>query len=128
MVGILFFDLDDFKPINDNYGHQVGDVVLKEISKRLKDILRPMDVLARFGGDEFVAAVYDVHSELELANIKERLINGALKPIAMNELELKIGVSVGSSIYPIQTDDLEELLKLADKDMYYQKRNKKAKR
>ncbi|MCB5230323.1 MAG: diguanylate cyclase [Candidatus Cloacimonas sp.] len=128
MLGILFFDLDDFKEINDQFGHHIGDVVLKETARRLKVMMRPFDVLARIGGDEFIAAIYDMHSVEEFEKIKKRLLDNVNRPIDKNDLSLTVQASVGSSIYPNDADTLDELIKIADQNMYEDKKTKKAER
>ena len=124
-IGILFLDLDNFKVINDTYGHHVGDNVLKHIAGKLKSLIRPMDVIARFGGDEFMLAINSIQSENGLGLIVQRLRAGISEPFILNEQEFKIDFSLGASIYPDNGDKLDTLLKIADKKMYDEKNIKK---
>jgi len=126
---ILFIDLDNFKPVNDELGHQAGDKLLKLIASKLKLFKRTADFVARYGGDEFVIVAHHIDSLdnlLKLANYKYQLLadsycledqNGALK-------EVDLDVSIGAVLYPAHADSTQELLSLADKAMYHAKENK----
>jgi len=112
-------DLDKFKPINDNFGHAVGDSILQKIARRLKNNLRKGDTVARFGGDEFAIIMH------ETCNINiaiNRLIDLVTKPIQINNYIHKIGVSIGYALYPVDARDVKQLLEIADNRMYKAKR------
>ncbi|WP_162179408.1 diguanylate cyclase domain-containing protein [Vibrio nigripulchritudo] len=117
-LAVLFIDLNNFKEINDKYGHKMGDEVLINISARLRCCVRESDVLARFGGDEFVLCL-DVGKTEDLARRKaNQLISLIEKPIRMTDVELTVGASIGIAYSPSQGRCRQELLKLADRAMY----------
>ncbi|MBW6515972.1 MAG: diguanylate cyclase [Candidatus Cloacimonetes bacterium] len=124
-IGILFLDLDSFKVVNDSLGHQVGDKVLKDVAQRLKSLIRPMDVIARFGGDEFMLAINSIQSSDELNLIIQRLKKGITEPFNINNQEITIEFSLGFSIYPDDGDKIDTLLKIADQKMYEEKNAKR---
>jgi diguanylate cyclase (GGDEF)-like protein len=124
-MALLFLDLDGFKPINDEFGHDAGDQLLKVFAKRISGNIRSSDLVARIGGDEFVIVLSDIH-ELMHAETFAGMINATLhKPILFEGNELSIGVSIGISVYPDHGQDSEMLLKAADIAMYQAKRGGK---
>lgn len=120
-VAVLFIDLSKFKIVNDSYGHTVGDEVLKIVGSRLERVLRESDIVARFGGDEFVALVYDC-TPSDLKKIAERIIRGIEEPIEIDGKTFKISAEIGVSVYPTDGESLDELIRLADVSMYEAKR------
>ncbi len=115
---LFFIDLDDFKLVNDTYGHEHGDFILIEVSKRLQSILRDYDFVARYGGDEFIVTIeYEGDEEL-IRTIAEKIISTLKEPYFSQELMLQIGSSIGISLYPHDASTLELLLKQADQAMY----------
>ncbi len=120
-LAILFIDLDFFKRINDSLGHTAGDEVLKTISRRLTVALRPMDTLARQGGDEFVALLPGVSCHNLALLICRRLLLSLEEPVKCMGHELKITCSIGVSIYPCDGRTGEDLLGNADTAMYHAK-------
>ncbi len=124
-VAVLFMDLDDFKPINDRFGHLAGDRSLVEVSKRLKAALRDSDVVARVGGDEFVAVAADVEGSEDAKLVAEKLSSAFDQPIVVNGFPCPVGVSIGISLYPEDGKTPDELLRKADEAMYRVKRGKK---
>lgn len=125
LLALLFIDLDGFKTINDSFGHEAGDEVLKTIAGRLETIFRTEDVIARIGGDEFVVAVSELSSENEILTLIDRLLIDIHQPIFyQNEHlhELHISASVGVTFYP-QEEDIgsEALLRQSDQAMYQAK-------
>jgi len=118
VLACLMIDLDKFKPINDTYGHAAGDEVLKVVGERLTLVSRDTDFVARLGGDEFamIATVIDGAASAELP--AKRLVDQLGLPIYYEENDLKIGGSVGISIFPNDADNAEDLLKLADDALY----------
>lgn len=118
-LALVFIDLDGFKEVNDQYGHEAGDLVLQTVASRMKHALRVGDTLARLGGDEFVAVLLDV-SDLHLFEaLLQRLLAAAAQPVAVGELTLHVSASLGVTFYP-QAEDLgaDQLLRQADQAMY----------
>lgn len=125
-LGILMMDLDNFKLINDGYGHLFGDKVLKDFAAVLKTGIRENDVACRFGGDEFVVLVRDVDFD-GFTHVQQRIQAAAGAWIADNEKLKNLGVSIGAALWrPGQTYDIDSLLKMADKSMYAVKQRKKS--
>jgi len=122
-AAFLFVDLDRFKPINDTYGHDVGDAVLKEVAERLDACLRGEDLVGRLGGDEFVAVLAHIHGEDDAAKIAFHVLDRLGQPYLINDLELHVSPSIGISLYPQDGKDVDELIKCADVAMYNAKQN-----
>lgn len=125
LLAVMFLDLDGFKFINDNYGHEAGDFLLKQVAKKLKSNLREEDTVARLGGDEFVLVLGGLSSDQYAAQVASKLLTELAMPIIWNEKNLVVSVSIGISIYPLDSDDLTTLLGEADKAMYQVKRSGK---
>jgi diguanylate cyclase (GGDEF)-like protein/PAS domain S-box-containing protein len=124
-IAVIFCDLDNFKPINDAYGHSTGDEVLKCVAQRMNLILRKEDTICRFGGDEFVILVEDLVSFAFLETIVDRISAISKEPITAEGRELSVEMSIGVALYPDDALDAAGLLKLADTAMYRAKRNGK---
>lgn len=121
-LAILFVDLDKFKPINDGYGHQVGDWLLCRVAERIQSCLRDSDTAARLGGDEFVVLLPDLAHPDHAAMVAERIREGLAKPfVSSAETTFEISASIGIALYPDHADDAEELLRLGDEAMYQAK-------
>lgn len=117
-LALLFIDLDEFKQVNDTYGHDAGDVVLVNIAQRLEESVRESDFVGRLGGDEFVICL-DLLHDLSIVDKKvQQIIDVISQPIVFDGHTLVIGASVGVSHYPEQTKDKDSLLSLADEAMY----------
>lgn len=123
-VALIFIDLDDFKHVNDKLGHDVGDILLKEVGTRLKTIMRESDLLARLGGDEFIALLTSVSRET-ITLVAERIMESFAHGFSIEGHELYVGASIGISLYPEDGKDLETLIKSADEAMYTAKRKGK---
>lgn len=117
-VGILYVDLDDFKPINDKFGHLAGDRVLVEISERLQSVLRASDTVSRVGGDEFVAVLNHVRGKADVESAARKVLAVCDAPFELMGESCRIGASLGISIFPDDGDSLEALLHCADSAMY----------
>jgi diguanylate cyclase (GGDEF)-like protein/PAS domain S-box-containing protein len=117
-VAFLFLDIDDFKPVNDEFGHLAGDTVLKEVAKRLSNSIRETDCIGRLGGDEFAAILEDVHSKDDTINVAHKMLRALEQPFQIKNLSYKIGVSIGIAIYPDHTKAFRSLIMLADSAMY----------
>ncbi len=118
MLAVCYLDLDGFKPINDQFGHKTGDQVLVEISKRIENTIRGGDTVARLGGDEFVVLLLGLERGNECVNTMERLLEAISQPISINGNSLFLSASIGVSIYPLDNEDIDTLLRHADQAMY----------
>ncbi|MGE5494853.1 MAG: diguanylate cyclase domain-containing protein [Burkholderiales bacterium] len=121
---LIYADLDDFKPINDRFGHEAGDTVLKETAKRLLSCVRKDDIVARIGGDEFAILIPGISDHSELALIAEKIISVMKRSIVIKGRYYKTGVSIGISVYPADGDDPEKLLQKSDLAMYNVKKSR----
>jgi diguanylate cyclase (GGDEF)-like protein len=116
---VFAIDLDGFKEINDLYGHERGDQVLREIAQRLGKMLRPQDTVARRGGDEFTMMVPDVQGRADVERIAVRLLQAIEQPVPVSaDKQAHLSASVGVALAPDHGRDLERLLQLADLAMY----------
>lgn len=126
-VHMLFLDLDGFKPVNDRYGHAVGDRVLKAVADRLRQQLRPADLVARLGGDEFVIALPVSDDEPDVGMVvAERIATAIAEPIGLRGARLELSVSIGVAGFPMDGTDVAELVSAADAQMYVVKNRGKA--
>ena len=123
-VGLIFIDLDRFKPINDHYGHAVGDKVLIGVAKRLRACVRKTDTVARLGGDEFVAILEEITGEREVRSLAEKIVAAIASPETIDGEILTVGASLGISLYPDDSTESLDLIDKADKAMYQAKRHK----
>jgi diguanylate cyclase (GGDEF)-like protein len=121
---LIYIDLDHFKSVNDQYGHLVGDVYLKEVALRLKLQLRPGDILSRLGGDEFGVLVPRIPNRAKVENIAQRLLHSFDSPFLADGYRLQGSASIGIAIYPDDGATREALLGAADTAMYAVKRAK----
>jgi diguanylate cyclase (GGDEF)-like protein len=132
-IALLFLDLDDFKRINDSLGHQIGDVVLREVAERLAGVVRADDLIARktdelasntvarLGGDEFIVLLPDIRHSLDAAIVAERILKKLQSPVEVGHHELHIKTSIGITAFPEDGDSAEVLIKNADIAMYHAK-------
>ena len=123
--GLVFLDLDDFKAVNDNFGHLIGDKLLQNIANILMASVRQSDSVARLGGDEFILIIKDLKKNSDINTVAEKIISEISKKIIIDSHELNVGVSIGISIYPDNTKSSIELIKKADIAMYNSKNNGK---
>lgn len=124
-LGIFFIDLDDFKSINDTLGHQAGDEALKIIAGRALNCLRKSDLIARIGGDEFIAVFNDIKRVEDLPLIARKLITSFSEPIELKRRQFSIGASIGISFFPDHGSSIEILIKNADIALYQAKNSGK---
>jgi diguanylate cyclase (GGDEF)-like protein len=120
-VVVLCLDLDRFKEVNDNFGHSVGDTLLRAVAERLRSCVRRTDTVARMGGDEFVVLQVSKEPHLEAARLSERLIEKVCAPYDIDGHRVTIGTSIGIAIAPQDGSDAERLLKSADLALYHSK-------
>lgn len=125
LFAVLFLDLDDFKDVNDNFGHAAGDDCLAQIAARLSSSLRPSDFLARFGGDEFVVLVEDVETPQHIYELARRLEHAVREPLAVAGRHVTVGVSIGIAFSNQEYSDPKDLVALADNRMYQEKSRRK---
>jgi diguanylate cyclase (GGDEF)-like protein len=121
-VTVFYLDLDGFKPVNDRYGHDAGDQLLRQVGQRLQSFTRSTDVVARIGGDEFTILVDPQTSPEGVDEIAERIEQAFTTPFAPDTLALQVGASVGRATFPVDATDAEQLLRRADTAMFDAKR------
>jgi diguanylate cyclase (GGDEF)-like protein/PAS domain S-box-containing protein len=119
-VALMFVDLDGFKEVNDQLGHAAGDHLLSGVAARMRAVLRDSDMLARQGGDEFLVLLADLPTDAELAveNVGSKLLDALREPFDIAGRKLRTGASIGVSLYPVDADDTDTLLRHADSAMY----------
>jgi diguanylate cyclase (GGDEF)-like protein/PAS domain S-box-containing protein len=120
-LAVLFIDLDRFKVINDSLGHEAGDRLLKEMSRRFKRSLRAVDVVGRLGGDEFIILTEEVDELSQIANVAHKILTTTIQPMVLQGEECRVTASIGISIYPGDGTDEQTLIKNADIAMYFAK-------
>lgn len=122
LLGICYLDLDGFKPVNDNYGHETGDVLLIEVAERIKNCLRDEDTVSRLGGDEFALLLVDLHSSEQLEMVLARLHDDIAQPFRLdNGEQAEVTASTGVTLFPLDDGDPDTLLRHADQAMYQAK-------
>ena len=119
-LAFIFLDLDNFKSINDMFGHDYGDLLLKEMAKRIESCIGPDDILARIGGDEFIVLKHHVHSKdrSKLKKLAREILDKISEPVTINKMNVQMTGSIGISFYPENGKNMNELLKQADISMY----------
>ncbi|MBI4292444.1 MAG: diguanylate cyclase [Betaproteobacteria bacterium] len=120
-VGVLLVDLDNFKTINDQHGHRVGDEVLREMASRLRICVREADTVVRHGGDEFVVLLPELQRAQDAARVADKIIEEIAAPVRVDALELHVSASIGISFYPTDGHESDTLVWMADKAMYRMK-------
>ena len=121
-LAVLFMDLDDFKPVNDEHGHDFGDKLLNKVSDRLLACIRSGDTLARRSGDEFVLVIENIEDEEQVEIVMRKIHDAFEARFKIEQIELNISISAGYAIYPDNASDVDGLLNFADKRMYENKR------
>ena len=127
LLAILFIDLDYFKEVNDTHGHEIGDILLVEVARRIGETIRATDTVARLGGDEFIAILSAVEDENDINKVSKLIISKLSMPFDLNGIPVTISASIGISIYPKDSLLEKELLSYADKAMYNAKKDGKGK-
>ena len=123
---VLFIDLNRFKLINDALGRQAGDQLLREVAQRFRHALREQDVVARLGGDEFAVGLFEIGQDLEASMVAQKLMAALSEPFIIDGNDLRVGASIGISVYPQDGTDAEGLLRQADIAMYRAKQGMEA--
>lgn len=122
LIAVVYLDLDGFKAVNDNHGHDTGDRLLISIAQRVKESLRKGDTIARLGGDEFVAVLVDLHDVNDVQPLLQRLLTAIAQPVHIDGLALQVTASLGVTFYPQAEEvDADQLLRQADQAMYQAK-------
>ena len=125
LTAVCYLDLDGFKPINDQYGHKAGDLVLVEIAKRLQQGVRTGDTASRLGGDEFVLLMLDIETSEKLEHIIQRIVQDIAAPIELPDGTVSVSASIGVTIYPYDNNEADILIRHADQAMYEAKQSGK---
>lgn len=120
-LAVMFIDLDKFKPINDTYGHETGDVLLKEVAKRLRKCVREADTVSRVGGDEFIVLLPTVEASQDAILVAEKMLHALEQPFEITGYSLGISGSIGIAVYPEHGSNERTLTRSADIAMYYAK-------
>jgi diguanylate cyclase (GGDEF)-like protein len=120
-LALLYLDLDGFKLVNDTYGHDCGDKLLKEIARRLVRTCRSEDTVARMGGDEFVIVLSDIHDSGPVRRLAGDLVRTLSQPCAIDGHEVRVSASIGIAFYPDHADTVEDLINSADRALYLAK-------
>lgn len=118
MVAVMFLDLDGFKAVNDSYGHEFGDTLLKKTASRISAEVRETDTVARIGGDEFLVILSGIPDLSIVERIASNLIELVSQPVTIGHIEIAIGTSIGVALYPDDATDSDELIRVADQTMY----------
>jgi diguanylate cyclase (GGDEF)-like protein len=122
-VTLLYLDLDGFKPVNDEFGHDVGDQLLVAVAKRMTACTRSEDTVARLGGDEFAVLIDSQTAAGDAEEVSDRLAAALTRPFMIGGHQLQLGASIGRAVYPIDADTPDGLLRSADAAMFTVKRN-----
>ncbi|MDT4332118.1 MULTISPECIES: EAL domain-containing protein [Methylomonas] len=122
VVAFLFLDLDNFKTINDSFGHTVGDELLREVAKRIASCLREGDTPARMGGDEFIIMLPGIKDSLDAAKVAVKILGLLNEPFVINQHQIYSRASIGISVFPENSGNLDELLAQADSALYHAKK------
>ena len=118
MTAVLFVDLDGFKAVNDDRGHDAGDRVLREVATRFLSCVRKSDTVARIGGDEFLVIVDDILESRGASGVADKIVGALSSPVSIEGGDVRIGASIGIALFPADGDDPDALIKKADEAMY----------
>lgn len=124
-LAVAYLDLDGFKAVNDQYGHNVGDELLIAVAQRMKAALREVDTLARIGGDEFIVLLIDLEQPQDYEPVVARLLQAAADPLTVSGIALQVSASIGVTLYPQDAADADLLMRHADQAMYVVKQSGK---
>lgn len=119
VLALFYLDLDRFKPVNDTYGHAIGDAILAEVAQRFRHATRETDTVSRIGGDEFVVLQSGIRLVSDIEILAKRLVRALSAGYRVGDINVEIGVSVGIAIAPVDGFDADDLLRKADKALYF---------
>jgi len=117
-VGLIYVDMDEFKEVNDRYGHAVGDALLRAVATRLHDTVREEDTVARLGGDEFAVVLSELTTAADATEVADKLGSALSDPFQHDAVELRVSASIGCAVYPTDGADADDLMRAADAAMY----------
>ena len=120
-LGVVYMDLDQFKPINDRYGHETGDCLLQAVARRLNDSMRQSDTISRVGGDEFIICLEQIKNEQDAIAATRKIIDSLRSPFQILGRQVAVSASIGIAVYPDHGHETDTLLRLADRAMYQAK-------
>lgn len=123
LLALLFIDLDEFKPVNDQYGHAIGDILLQDVADRMRNTLRDEDSVARLGGDEFVILLPAIKHPDDALTTADKLLAQLRQVFVIEDIQLRISASIGIAIYPQHAQTPDELMRMADHAMYFAKQS-----
>ena len=126
--GLIFMDLNDFKMVNDTYGHEAGDALLNIVAKRLQNSIREKDKAFRIGGDEFVVVIHGTHDKKFYEGVMARMRQNVAREVVLSDVTLNVSISAGYARCPEDGTKFEDVVKKADDAMYYNKRLMKARK
>lgn len=115
---VIFIDLNDFKQINDNFGHQAGDLILAHVGYALRQMIRESDIAARLGGDEFALILNNINSKEDMLVSLKKIEHAVCQPVSYHNYQLPVSASIGLAVYPDDADNIDDLLDAADTHMY----------
>ncbi len=115
---VMYVDLDDFKAVNDTLGHSAGDSLLTQVSRRMQKVVRKSDTVGRMGGDEFMIILSEISQYADVEPVAQKLLNTVSMPFTLGQNQATVGASIGASVFPTDSDDLDQLINLADQAMY----------
>ena len=124
-IAVLFLDLDGFKTINDTFGHDVGDALLREVSRRIMACVRDSDTVARMGGDEFMVILSGARAPNSNDRVAKEIVEAIANPFVLNGKSCSVSVSIGIALYPDNGETAEQLVKISDATMYLAKHSGK---
>jgi diguanylate cyclase (GGDEF)-like protein/PAS domain S-box-containing protein len=124
LVGLLYLDLDRFKPVNDRLGHERGDKLLRTVAKRLRALVREEDTVARLGGDEFAVMLEHLSRPRDAAPTARKILRALTRPFLLDGHKVSVTASVGIAVYPLDGDSVETLIERADRAMYRAKKGR----
>jgi diguanylate cyclase (GGDEF)-like protein len=121
-VALLYLDVDQFKQVNDEYGHAIGDLLLQEVAGRISNCVRESDTVGRIGGDEFLVLLHGIQTPQDAYVVAETIRTMMCRPCQLEAVELRVSPSIGIALYPEHSDDYRHLIRHADEAMYSAKR------